>query len=373
MDRFSHMYIVGKTGTGKTTLIETLVRQDIAANRGCALIDPHGDLAERVAATSKDLRRDVIYLNAPDPRQPHAYNPLSRVGRDKRALVASGLLEVLKKMWTDAWGVRMEHILRNALLTLLDQPAATMADIHPLLSDEAFRARAIRNIENAQVRRFWAMEYDTYSRSYQADGVAPILNKVGAFLADPRLHRILARHDGALRLRAIMDQRQVLLVNLAKGEIGEDSAGLLGGLLMTSLGLAAFSRTELPEHEWRAFFLFVDEFQEFTTLSIANMLSELRKYRVGAVLANQYLHQLEGPIRHSVLGNAVTLIAFRVGATDAAFLTREFEPVFDRLDLVSLPNHDICLKLMIDGTPSKPFSATTVKHEELQAARPGSR
>jgi hypothetical protein len=286
-DRLSHMYIVGKTGTGKTTLIETLVLQDIAANRGCALIDPHGDLVERVACAAARSRPDVIYLNAPDSNQPYTYNPLSRVSPEKRALVASGLLEVLKKMWTDAWGVRMEHILRNTLLTLLEQPGATMADIQPLLTDEEFRAKAVGNIGNAQVRRFWDNEYDTYSKRYQAEGVAPILNKVGAFLADPRLYRILARHENALRLRSMMDQGQVLLVNLAKGEIGEDSAGLLGGLLMTSLGLAAFSRTELPEHARRPFFLFVDEFQEFTTLSIANMLSELRKYQVGAILANQ--------------------------------------------------------------------------------------
>ncbi len=365
-DRLSHMHLIGKTGTGKTTLIESLVRQDILAYRGCALIDPHGDLVERVAPVARRYRdSDLIYLNVPDSGQPHAYNPLTRVSPDKRSLVASGVLEVLKKMWNEAWGVRMEHILRNALLTLLDQPAATMADILSLLADKDFREQAIRNVENPQVRRFWESEYDRYTARYRADGIAPIQNKVGAFLSDPRLYRILTRPKSALRLRAIMDDGKVLLVNLAKGKIGADSAALLGGLITTSLGLAAFSRADVPEPVRRPFFLFVDEFQEFTTLSIANMLSELRKYQVGAVLAHQYLDQLDPAIRYSVLGNAATLIAFRVGSKDATILAREFEPVFDRLDLLNLPNYDVYVRLMIDGTPSTAFSATTLLPTQL--------
>lgn len=360
-DRFSHMYVIGKTGVGKTTLLETLLRHDIVLGNGCALIDPHGDFVERVAANiPADRRADLIYLDATDPTQPYGYNPLPRVGSEWRSLVASGLMEVLRKMWADAWGVRMEHILRNTLLALLDQPAATLADIPRLLNDKAVRGQILTNVSNEQVRQFWRLEYERYSPRYRADAIAPILNKTGALLSDPKLNRIFTRSDNQLRLRSVMDQGKILLVNLAKGKIGEDSAALLGGLLVTSLGLAAYSRASIPEEQRRSFFVYVDEFQNFTTLAIANMLSELRKFGVGMVLAHQYLHQLEPDIRHAVLGNAGTIISFRLGPEDASFIAREFEPYFDHLDLLNLPNRDICIKLMIDGTPSRPFSTTTL-------------
>lgn len=361
VDRFSHMYLIGKTGVGKTTLLETLLHHDIEAGYGCALIDPHGDLVERIAARIPAARAgDVAYMDVPDRDQPFAYNPLHRVSAERRSLVASGLMEVLKKMWADAWGVRMEHILRNALLALLDQPAATLADIPLLLNDKAFRRQVMANVGNEQVRQFWRLEYERYSPRYRADAIAPILNKTGALLADPKLHRIFTRPDGRLRLRSIMDEGKILLVNLAKGKIGEDSAALLGGLLVTSLGLAAYSRADLPPAQRRPFFIYVDEFQNFTTLAVANMLSELRKYGIGMVLAHQYLHQLEPDVRHAVLGNASTLISFRLGPEDAAFIAREFEPYLDHLDLMNLPNHDIYIKLMVDGMPMRPFSATTL-------------
>ncbi len=360
-DRFSHMYVIGKTGVGKTTLLETLLLADIAAGHGCALIDPHGDFVDRVARAIPDHRKaDVIYLNVSDPAQPFGYNPLPHVSPERRSLVASGLMDVFKKMWAEAWGVRMEHILRNTLLALLDQPSTTLGDIPLLLNDKKFRERAIAHVRNDQVRQFWKLEYERYSPRYRADAIGPILNKAGAFLADPKLNRIFNRTDNQLRLRPIMDQSKVLLVNLAKGKIGEDSAALLGGLLVTTLGLAAYSRADMPENERRPFFVYVDEFQNFTTLAFANMLSELRKYAVGMVLAHQYLHQLETDVRHAVLGNTGTLISFRLGPEDAAFIAREFEPLAGHLDLLNLPNHQIYIKLMVDGAPSKPFSATTV-------------
>ena len=355
------MYVVGRTGTGKTTLLETLITQDIAHGRGCALVDPHGDLVERIAARVPEHQRsDVVYLNVPDAAQPYGYNPLTHVQPHLRSLVASGLLDVFKKMWSDAWGARMEHILRNALLALLDQPSAALPDILMLLTNKDFRWQVIRNIENEQVRTFWRHEFPKYSCRYQADGIAPIQNKVGAFLADPTLRHILTRPDGQLRLRSLMDEGTVLLVNLAKGRIGADSSALLGGLLVTSLGLAAFSRADMPENERRPFFIFADEFQSITTLALADMLSELRKFGLGMVLAHQYLHQLDPDIRHAVLANAGTLIAFRVGAEDAGLLAREFEPFFGRIGLLNLPNHHIYLKMLVDGSPMQPFSATTV-------------
>jgi hypothetical protein len=360
-DRLFHLYLIGKTGTGKTTLLENLVTQDIGAGRGCALIDPHGDLVERVAARVPAWRReDLVYLNVPDPKQPYSYNPLARVSADKQALVASGLMEVFKKMWGDAWGVRMEHILRNALLTLLEQPRATIPDILRLFTDKDYRRQAIARVTNEQIKLFWKTEFEQYNLRQRPEALAPIQNKVGAFLSDRRIQRIVAGSGKPLRLRSIMDEGRVLLINLAKGKIGDDSSSVLGGLFVTALGLAAYSRAATPEAQRRPFFIYIDEFQNFTTLSIANMLSELRKYRVGMILAHQYLAQLDPDIRHAVLGNAGTLITFRTGPEDAMLLAREFEPTFTPLDLLNLPNYEIYLKLMIDGTPSPPFSASTM-------------
>ena len=370
-DRLSHIYVIGTTGTGKTTLLETLIRQDIEAGRGFALIDPHGDLVERIAATIPAHRAsETIYLNVPDPAQPFGYNPLLHVSPGLRPLVASGLIDVFKKMWADAWGVRMEHILRNALLALLDQPKAALPDILSMLNNKAFRTGVLAHVENDQVKSFWRDEFPKYSFRNQADGIAPIQNKVGAFLADPKLRRILVPESGGgLRLREVMDRGQVLLVNLSMGKIGTDSAALLGALIVTSLGSAAFSRAHQDEAARRPFFLYVDEFQSFTTLALANMLSELRKFGVGMVLAHQYLQQLDPAISHAVFGNAATLISFRLGAYDAGLIAKEFEPVFEPVDLLSLPNHHIALKLMIDGMPSKPFSATTLPLAAALAAR----
>lgn len=361
-DRFSHIYIIGKTGTGKSTLLETMALQDIERGRGLALIDPHGDLVQRVAAQVPTRRKsDMIYLNACDPTQPYGYNPLSHVREDRIALAASGFIEVFKKMWSEAWGVRMEHILRNVLMALLEQPHATMHDVLHILSDRKFRTEIARGLKNETVRTFFLKEFERFSFGYRADGTAPIQNKVGAFLSDPLLNRLLTAPKRDLHIRQIMDEGRVLLVNLAKGRMGEDSSSLLGGLLVTTLGLAAFSRAEVPAHARRDFYVYVDEFQNFTTLAMANMFSELRKYRVGVTVAHQYLHQLEPDVRHAILGNAGTIISFRVGSEDATYLAQEFQERFDEVDLLKLPNYHIYLKLMIDGTPSKPFSAATVE------------
>lgn len=359
-DRLSHVYVVGKTGTGKSSLLETLALQDLHAGRGFALVDPHGDLADRIAAqVSKDQAKRIVYLNAADPDQPYGYNPLRRVRADKIPLAVSGLLETLKKLWPDAWGVRMEHVLRNSLYALLERDGSQLPDILRLYNDEAFRKEIVRGIANQTVQTFWTDEFEHYPARLRADAVAPIQNKLGALLSDPTLYRILVAPRIDLRFRAMMDEGRSLLVNVAKGRIGEDSALLLGGLIVSTIGLAAFSRAETQER--RPFFLYVDEFQSFTTLMLANMMSELRKYGVGLTLAHQYMHQLEPEIRHAVLGNAATLIAFRVGPDDASVLAKEFQPVFAVEDLLNLPNHDIYLKLMIDGTPSRPFSATTLR------------
>lgn len=359
-DRLSHVYIIGKTGVGKSTLIETLARQDLAQGRGFALIDPHGDLVERLAADVPPFLQDrVLYLNAPDPLQPYGYNPLRRVRDDKIPLAASGLLETLKKLWPDAWGVRMEHVLRNSLYALLERENATLPDILKLYANETYRQGIARQIRNETVKQFWRHEFEHYHFRQKADAVAPIQNKLGALLSDPTLRRILASPAHDLHFRALMDEGRVLLVNLAKGRLGEDSSHILGGFLVSTLGLAAYSRADIPERGRRPFFVYVDEFQNFTTLAFVNMLSELRKFGVGLTVAHQHMHQLDPDIRHAVLGNVATLISFRVGPEDASVLAKEFQPNIEVEDLLNLPNHRIYLKLMIDGTSSRAFSAQT--------------
>jgi len=357
-DRLLHMYVIGKTGTGKSTLLETLARDDAGAGRGFALIDPHGDLAESLRAVAGQNRGKVIHLDAADPACRYGYNPLRRIREDKVPLAVSGLLETLKKLWPDAWGVRMEHVLRNSLYALLGRDGSTLPDILRLYHDDKFRKEVVADIGNDTVRDFWQHEFENYPARLRADAVAPIQNKLGALLADPMLYRILVAPQVDLRFRGLMDTGQILLVNLAKGRIGEDSALLLGSLIVSTIGLAAFSRAETTNR--RPFILYVDEFQSFTTLMLANMMSELRKYGVGLVLAHQYMHQLEPEIRHAVLGNAGTLVSFRVGPEDATVLAKEFQPKIGVEDLLNLPNHSIYLKLMIEGAPSQPFSATTL-------------
>ncbi len=360
-DRRSHMYVIGKTGTGKSTLLETMIRQDIKNGAGLALLDPHGDLVERVLAlTPREKRQDVIYFNVPDASRPLGFNPLEGVPRSSRPLAASNMLEVFKKIWSESWGPRLEHILRNALLALMDQPQATLADILWLLDDKDFRRRACDRVRNAQVRDFWLREYEGYPVRFRAESIAPVQNKVGAFLANPVLRNILTQPRSSFDPRRVMDEGRVLLVNLSKGKLGEDPAALLGALLVSRLGLAGLSRADIPERDRRDFYIYLDEFQTFTTLSLATMLSELRKYRVGLVLAHQYLSQLDEQVCDAILGNAGTIVTFRLGATDAEILEKEFTPEFRADDLVRLPNYNIYLKLMVDGSVSAPFSAETL-------------
>ncbi|HUZ45941.1 MAG TPA: type IV secretion system DNA-binding domain-containing protein [Terriglobia bacterium] len=364
-DRRAHMYVIGKTGTGKSTLLETMIRQDIEAGRGVALFDPHGDLVERVLAWFPENRRgDLVYFNVPDAALPLGFNPLESVPLAKRAVAASGMLEVFKKIWADSWGPRLEHILRNALLALLDQPQATLADILRMMDEPVFRRIAASRARNAQVRHFWLREYESYPARFRAEAIAPVQNKVGAFLADPVLNAILTQPKSAFDLRRIIDEGRILLVNLAKGEIGEDGAALLGALLVSRIGLAGLSRTDVPENERRDFYLYLDEFQSFTTLSLANMMSELRKYRVNLILAHQYLSQLDLQVRDAILGNVGTIVSFRLGLADAEILSKEFWPEFSAEDLIRLPNYNLYMKLMVGGTVTWPFSAETLEPHE---------
>lgn len=355
-DRLSHMYVIGKTGVGKSTLLETLARQDLEHGRGFCLIDPHGDLAERMKDLAERCGRTCIYLDAAKPDQPYGYNPLRKVRADKIPLAVSGLLDAMKKLWGDAWGIRMEHVLRNSLYALIERDGSVLPDILRLYADKSYRHIVVRRIVNDTVRRFWLDEFEKYPDLKRAEAVAPIQNKLGALLTDPRLYRALVAPEIPISFRTLMDNGEILIVNLAKGRLGHDSANVLGSMLASTIGLAALSRAETPMSARRPFYLYVDEFQSFTTLAFANMMPELRKYCVGLIFAHQYLHQLEEEVRHSVLGNIGTLISFRLGPEDAAVISREMQPAFDVLDMLNLPNYNFYVKLMIDGTPSVAFS-----------------
>jgi DNA helicase HerA-like ATPase len=360
-DRRAHLYILGKTGTGKSTLLESFMLDDARKGFGFALLDPHGDLVKRIKARIPWSRRDdVIDFDVADVNQPYGFNPLANIPEVKRPLACSGLIQVFKHLWSDSWGPRLEYILRNCLLSLLDYPNATLSDILKLLSDKDFRKKVIPYIKAEQIKDFWTKEFDKYPERLRAEAVSPIQNKVGAFLSHPLLQKILTRPEKPLSLRKIMDERKILLVNLAKGSLGEDTSNLLGSLLISRFDLAALSRANIAEEDRRDYTLFLDEFHNFTTQSLVLMLSELRKYRLSLVLAHQYLTQLEPSIKDAILGNVGTIIVFRIGAVDAEVFAQEFFPEFKQPDFTNLPNYHIYLKMMIDGKISSPFSAVTL-------------
>ena len=361
-DRRYHVYIVGQTGTGKTTLLENMIRQDIHYNEGLAVLDPHGDFVENILAHVPEHRKDdFIYFDVPDPNSPYGFNPLANVPRERRALVASGMVEAFKKIWEKTWGARMEHILRNVFLTLLDVNDTTLADVRRLFFDASFRREAVLRVTNPEVRDFWFKEFASYPPRYRIEAINPILNKVGAFLSDPNMNRVFTQGKTFFDIRKIMDEGGILVVNLAKGRIGADNSTLMGALLVSAIGTTALSRADIPEKKRRDFYLYIDEFQNFTTLTMANMLSELRKYGLSMTMAHQYLAQLEPEIRDAVLGNVGTVIAFRIGLPDAKTIKDKFWPKFDEHDLINLSNYNIYVKMVIDGESAQPFSAQTLK------------
>lgn len=354
-DRRLHTYIIGQTGTGKSTLLLNLALHDAQAGQGFCLIDPHGDLASLL---HENLSVPHHYFDVADPHSPYGYNPLTLVPRAHRPLVASGLIETLKKQWADSWGARMEHLLRYALLALLDQPDSDLRDIVRLYIDKEFRSGVIARIADPQVRSFWTSEFPSMNYMNAIDGVAPIANKIGAFLAHPVVRRAVCEPEKLLRFRSIMDRGEILIVNLAKGRLGTDMANVMGGLLVATMMNAAFSRGSIAEADRRPFMLYVDEFPSFTTEAFANMLPEARKYALNLVLVHQHASQVETRIFDAVLGNAGTMIAFRVGAQDAPLIARQLGDV-EPLDLSRLPNHHAYIQLMVNGTKTQAFSMQT--------------
>lgn len=361
-DRRRHIYVIGKTGMGKTTLLENMVLSDIMAGHGVCYIDPHGDTAEKMLDYIPSHRiNDVVYFNPADQEFPVGFNILETTSEEQKHLVASGLMGVFKKIWPDVWSPRMEYILLNCVLALLDYPGATLLGINRLLVDKEYRARVIAKIRNPIVKTFWIAEFTSWSEKYATEAIAPVQNKVGQFLSASIIRNIVAQVKSTINPRQIMDEGKIFIVNLSKGKIGEDNMRLLGGMIVTKIQLAAMERVDIKrEEDRRDFYLYVDEFQNFANQSFANILSEARKYRLNLVVAHQYIAQLEEEVAKAVFGNVGTLIVMRVGAEDGAFMETEFMPTFTPEDLVNLPKFQMYLKLMVDGVSTQPFSATTL-------------
>jgi CxxC-x17-CxxC domain-containing protein len=357
-DRRRHMYLIGKTGMGKSTILENMIVDDIGSGKGVMVVDPHGDLAEKIIEYIPSSRvNDVIYFNPADIEYPIAFNVVEQVDSHLRHLVASGLIGVFKKLWADSWGPRLEYILRNAILAILDYPGSTLLAVTRMLSDKNFRKKVIEKIQDPVVKSFWVNEFSGYANNFASEAVSPIQNKVGQFLSSSLIRNIVGQVKSTIDLREVMDTGKILIMNLSKGRIGEDNSALLGAMMITKMQLSAMSRVDMLEKERKDFYLYIDEFQNFTTDSFANILSEARKYRLNLIMAHQYIEQLGEIVKPAVFGNVGTLVVFRVGAIDAEELVKEFTPVFTEEDLVNLAKYEFYIKLMIDGVSSDPFSA----------------
>ncbi len=369
-DRRQHFYIIGKTGTGKTSLLKNLALQDVENNEGLAIIDPHGEFVEEVLEQIPERRiQDVIYFNPADSDYPVGFNILEVADPKYKHLVNSDLMSVFTKIWANVWSARMEYILNNCILALLDSPGSTLLGIPRILVDKDYRQKIVNNIKDPVVKSFWINEYEQWREQFRNEAIAPIQNKVGQFLNTSLIRNIVGQQKSTIKIPEIMNSKKILLVNVAKGRIGEDNSALLGAMLVTKIQLAAMERVRIPAEERQDFYLYVDEFQNFATESFASILSEARKYKLNLVIAHQYISQLvtetSTKVRDSVFGNVGTLISFRVGAGDAEFLEKEFTPEFSIQDLVNLPNFNVYLKLMVDGLTSRPFSAKTLPPREL--------
>lgn len=368
-DRRRHMYVIGKTGMGKTTMLENMAIQDIRNGNGVCFIDPHGDSIFKILDFVPPNRiNDVVYFDPSDLDHPIAFNILESVESRYKHLVASGLMGVFTKIWASMWSSRMEYILNNTILALLDSPGNTMLGIVRMYVDKKYRKRIVDNIKDPMVKAFWVEEFANYAEKYRTEAVAPIQNKVGQFLSSAVIRNIVGQPKSTIDLREIMDNKKILLLDLSKGKVGEDNSALLGAMIITKLQLAALSRVDIPETERQDFYLYVDEFQNFVTDSFATILSEARKYRLNLTMGHQYIGQLtpdnNPKVRDAVFGNVGTMVVFRVGAADAEYLETEFEPTFAPTDIVNLPKFHIILKLMINGVASDPFTAITMPVNE---------
>ncbi|MBI3366193.1 type IV secretion system DNA-binding domain-containing protein [Candidatus Roizmanbacteria bacterium] len=366
-DRRKHVYIMGKTGAGKSTLIANMAIDDIRKDRGIGIIDPHGDLSETILDFIPKRRiNDVVYLEPFDTERPFALNVLEVRNKQQKDLVASGIVSIFYKLYKDSWGPRLEYILRNVILTLLETPGSTLVDILGLLANQEYRRRVVSQLADPVLKNFWEKEFAKMPDRLKAEAISPIQNKVGQFITSKMIRNILGKSKSSIDLEQIMNEGKILILNLSQGKLGEDNAALLGAMIITQIQLAAMNRSFVKEHERRDFFLYVDEFQNFATNSFIKILSEARKYRLSLTLANQYIEQLDEDVVHAIFGNVGTLISFVVGARDAYVLTREFAEIYTENDLVSLGKFEIVMKLCIDNMTSAPFPARTLPLPSLK-------
>lgn len=360
-DRRGHIYVIGKTGVGKSTLLRSMLAQDLAAGKGIALVDPHGDLASEILdAVPGNRINDVVYFDPADTDYPIGFNILETPKSEHKYLVASGLVGTLKKIWADSWGPRLEYILRNTILALLDYPNTTMLGISRMLSDKEYRSRVVKKIQDPVVKSFWLNEFANYSERFANEAISPVQNKVGQFLSSAVIRNIVGQPKSTIDISGIMNNGKVLIMNLSKGKIGEDNSALLGAMMITRIQLAAMDRASMGEGERPDFYLYVDEFQNFATESFAGILSEARKYHLNLIIAHQYIAQMEEKVRDAVFGNVGTLVTYRVGAYDADYMEKEFAPNFSQSDLVNLDRYNAYVRLMINGVTSKPFSMRNI-------------
>ncbi len=370
-DRRQHMYVLGKSGTGKSVLLSNLIIQNIWNGEGVCVVDPHGELVETVLKMIPEHRiSDVVYFNPADTDFCIGFNPIELHDLKYKHLVASGLMGIFTKIWANVWSSRMEYILNNTILALLDTPGSTLLGITRMLVDKDYRQVIIENVKDPMVKAFWVHEFEQWKEQFRNEAISPIQNKVGQFLSSSIIRNIVGQQQSTIDIFKLMNEGKIFLVNVSKGRIGEDNSALLGAMIITKLQLAAMERVRIPEDERRDFYLYVDEFQNFATDSFANILSEARKYRLCLTLAHQYTAQIQGgdnDLRDAVFGNVGSMIIFRVGAEDAKALEKEFAPEFIPEDFVGLPNYQIYLKLMIDGITSRPFSANTLPPIKVQS------
>jgi len=368
-DRSRHVYIIGQTGAGKSGLLELFALSDIFHNQGYAIIDPHGDFAiNNMKFIPGSRLNDVIYFNPADTAYPLGFNPLEVTNPNQKTNISSEIIGVLKRIFGDSWGPRLEYILRYTILALLDRPEATMLDITRMLTDKEFRKETLTYCRDTVVLQFWNVEFASWNDKFVAEAIAPVLNKVGAFTANPIIRNIIGQPKSTFNIRQIMDEGKILIVNLSKGLIGEDNAAILGSFLVTKIQLAAMSRSDIPDvRDRRPFYLYVDEFQNFATDSFATILSEARKYGLNLTVANQYISQMSDTVRDAVFGNVGTMISFRVSADDAPILAKQFEPNFESIDLLQMHNRNFVVNMVIGGEKTPAFSARTLELPPSQA------
>ncbi len=370
-DRSKHMYVIGKTGMGKSTLLENMAIQDIRNGEGLTFIDPHGGTADKLLEYIPEHRiKDVVYFAPFDLDRPIAFNVMEDVGYDKRHLVVSGLMATFKKIWEDAWSARMEYILTNTLLALLEYPDATLLGVNRMYNDKGYRKKVVENVKDPVVKDFWTKEFANYGERYTQEATPAIQNKIGQFTGNPLIRNIIGQSNSSFDIREMMDNRKILIINLSKGLVGETNMRLLGSMLTTRIFLAAMSRAEFTQeklHSLPNFYVYVDEFQNFANETFAEILSEARKYNLNLIIAHQYIEQMEEEVRDAVFGNVGTTVTFRVGPFDAEVLETVFTPEFLAPDIVNLGLRQIYLSLMIDGIGSRPFSATTIPPIEAPA------